>query len=151
MLLLKYMEADSQQTLREGIIELRKAEMENDEAEQVSLDLSDDIDEHDAIHVLFACRTDLKGEILAHVWSLFGTTMKMHQMRRVNAHDDHKRALRQIGHLKLLITWGRNLPMIVTTIIRAKRMHKKFPVGKYTRYLEYPMCDIRAEFGIQLS
>lgn len=88
---LEYLKPTSNQTLREGIAELRRAEgAENDAAECMAPELLTDIDTHDAIHVLFGCPTNLAGEIVAHVWTAFGTTVSMQDMHRVNQHRDHK-------------------------------------------------------------
>jgi hypothetical protein len=148
---LNYLNPNSKQSLREGILELKKAEGENDAAENISRELLRNIDEHDVIHTLFACSTDLKGEIIAHVWSLFGTTMTAEQMKKVNVHQDHKTVLSEIGHFKLLSTWFAQLPQIIKTIIRAKRMNQKFPVSEFEKYLGVSLFDLRKEFGIKLS
>lgn len=148
---LNYLIPASAQTLQEGMEELRLAEMENDAAEDISPELARDIDEHDAIHTLFACSTDLKGEILAHVWSVFGTTMNVKQMKKVNVHQDHRFALREIGHFKLLITWLSSMPSIIRTILCARRMSKKFPIAEYEQFLDRELCELRKEFQIRLS
>ena len=147
---LKYLEPKSLQTLQEGMQELRAAELDNDASETMAPELARDLDEHDAIHTLFACTTDLKGEVIVHIWTVFGTTMSMRQMRKVNAHDDHKQALRAIGHRKLLGTWLLNLPKILGIALRARHMTRKFPVSGYERYLDKRLCDLREEFRIRL-
>lgn len=136
-------------SLRDGIEEFRKLEVQQDEAERLADDLIKDINEHDAIHTLFGCTADLKGEILAHVWTYFGTTTDMEQMKRVNRHEDHKQALREIGHLRLMRTWFFNIPSIIATIRNAKKMHKKFPAADYKGYLDAPLKEIREEFNIK--
>lgn len=150
MSILKYLDTNSKQTLKEGIVELRKSELENDATEQLAVELLRDIDEHDAIHVLFACPTDLNGEIFAHVWSLFGTTMSVDQMKKVNSHTDHKVVLKNIGHFKLLRIWLLHLPQIFRIIVRAKRMHKKFPVENFEKYLNVDLQELRKSFGIKI-
>lgn len=103
---LKFLDASSTQTLREGIQELRDAETaDSDASESFPPELIADIDIHDAIHVLFGCPASLRGETIAHVWTAFGTSTKMSDMHRVNEHQDHKMVLSQIGHIKLLKTW----------------------------------------------
>lgn len=147
----EYLNPRSRQTLREGVLELRAAEgADGDAADNVAADLIDDIDVHDAIHVLFACSTDLTGEIIAHAWTLFGTTMELRDMRRVNMHEDHRAVLARIGHRHLLGMWLRTVPGIAATVTRALRMKRRWPAEEYTEYLDMRLCDIRAAFGIKL-
>ncbi len=148
---LKYLDPKSQITLRQGVVELRKAEgFDGDAAESLAPELTGDIDSHDAIHVLFACPTSLAGEIVAHVWTAFGTSVSVHDMHRVNRHDDHKAVLAQIGHRKLIRVWARSIPRILRTIINAKRMKAKFPVEDLKSFEDTPLVQLREQFGIKL-
>ncbi|PZD75357.1 hypothetical protein C1752_00128 [Acaryochloris thomasi RCC1774] len=148
---LDYLNPNSTQTLREGVRELRAHEgATSDAAENVVPDLSDDIDMHDAIHVLFGCPTNLLGEIIAHVWTAFGTTVKMQDMHRVNMHDDHQQVLSKIGYGRLIKTWLSSLPRIIATLISAMAMKHRWPAEDYTFYLDQRLCDLRENFGIRL-
>lgn len=147
----KYLEPGSTQTLREGVMGLRRAETAgSDAAETFAPELKHDIDVHDAIHVLFACPTTLAGEIIAHVWTAFGTTASLAEMHRVNRHADHRAVLAQIGHRKLLRVWLTSLPHIVATIWNAFRMKRRWRVKDMDSFLDQRLCDIRREHGIQL-
>ena len=148
---LEYLNPQSTQTLLEGIRELRTAESaEANAADNVAPELVDDIDAHDAIHVLFGCPTNLFGEIIAHVWTAFGTTMTMRDMHRVNRHNDHRQVLAKIGHGRLLKTWLFSLPRIVVTLLRVLRMKRRWPAEDYGTYLDQRLCDLRDNFGIRL-
>jgi hypothetical protein len=148
---MNHLRPDSTQTLREGIAELRRAEgAGTDAAETFAPELKRDIDAHDAIHVLFACPTSLVGEIIAHVWTVFGTTARMADMHRVNAHGDHRAVLAQIGHGRLLRTWLRSLPRILAAICSARRMKRRWPVEQWESFLDQRLCDLRRDFGIRL-
>jgi hypothetical protein len=148
---LQYLHPNCTLTLREGIAELRAAEgVENDAVENVAKDLVADLNVHDAIHVLFACPTNLNGEISAHVWTIFGTTLSMKDMHRVNMHDDHRQVLAEIGHRKLILRWFRSLPNIAMTFYRTRRMKKRWPADGFLAYLDVPLSDLRSQFGIRL-
>ena len=148
---LNYLNPKATQTLCQAVSELRVSEgAAGDAAGQVAPDLVADINGHDVIHVLFACPTNLKGEILAHVWTAFGTTTKVRDMHRVNMHDDHRAVLADIGHRKLLRTWIRSLPEILITLFRVLRMKRQWPAEDYRSYLDCRLCDLRDEFGIRL-
>ena len=149
---LEYLNPKSTQTLLAGIRELRTVEgAEEDAVENVVPELLNDINVHDAIHVLFGCPTNLYGEIIAHVWTAFGSTMKVRDMHRVNRHHDHRKVLAKIGHGRLLRTWLYSLLGIVATLVRAMQMRRRWPAADYTLYLDQRLCDLRADFGIRLS
>lgn len=151
MAALNYLNPQSIQTLRQGIYEFYQAEVaENDASDTVAPELLADIDMHDAIHVLFGCPTHLGGEILAHVWTAFGTTVPLQAMHRVNRHPDHRNVLAEIGHRHLLKTWLKSIPQILMTVIRGLRMKRRWPAEHYVVYLDQHLCDLRQEFGIHL-
>ncbi len=148
---LQYLTPDCPMTLRDGIAELRGAEgADGDAAAKVAPELVHDLDVHDAIHVLFVCPTSVAGEVIAHVWTAFGTSAKLADLHRVNAHQDHRKVLAQIGHRKLVKTWFRSLPQIVGTFRRARRMSRRWPVEQMDVFLDHSLADIRREFGIQI-
>jgi len=149
--MLQYLDPGSKQTLLCGIREARAAEGDKDAASSVAPELLADIDMHDAIHVLFGCSTDLSGEILAHIWTVFGTTVAMRDMHRVTKHDNHRSALAQIGHRQLLRTWLRSLPRVAGTIVRARQMKRRWPADEFHAHLERPLDELRASFGIRVS
>lgn len=149
---LEYLHPQTTSTLREGVEELRQAEgADGDASQDISPDLLRDIDVHDAIHVLFGCPTSLEGEIAAHVWTMFGTTVGMKDMRRVNTHRDHRAVLAEIGHRRLAKRWARSLPVVVSVAYRAFRMTRRWPADELASYLEERLCDVRREFGIRLA
>lgn len=148
---LRYIDPQSSQTLREGVLEARVAEGAEDAVGNVSSDLVQDIHAHDAIHVLFGCSTDLRGEILAHVWTVFGTTMTMADMHRVNRHADHRQALKEIGYRRLLRTWATTLPLIVITVVSAWRMRRRWVADDFEQHLDQSLETLRAEYGIRLT
>ena len=148
---LRYLDPHATMTLGEGIAELRAAEgADGDAAENISPELVPDIDMHDAIHVLFACSTNLAGEISAHIWTVFGTTVSMSDMHRINNHRDHRQVLSDIGHFKLIRTWFRNVPHLVATLFRSFRMKGKWPASDFENYLDVPLNELRDQFNIRL-
>ena len=148
---LRYLDPSATITLHEGIRELRDAEgADGDAVENVAPELIPDLEIHDAIHVLFACGTDLTGEISAHIWTLFGTDLPIKEMHRVNMHQDHRQVLADIGHRKLLVRWLRNIPHLFATIWRSLRMTRKWPAKDYAQYLDTPLIELRDQFNIRL-
>ena len=149
---LRYLNPDCSLTLREGIRELRRAEgADNDAAANVAPELAHDLNVHDAIHVLFGCPTSLAGEVIAHVWTGFGTTARPSDLHRVTSHEDHRQVLSRIGHGRLLRMWLRSLPRIVATLFNAGRMSRRWPVEELEAFLDRPLDEIRREYGIRIG
>ena len=149
---LDYLNPYSRQTLGSALAELREAEgAENDAAGQVAPELSRDLDVHDAIHVIFACSTDVEGEVMAHAWTLLGTTAKIGDLHRVMSHRDHREALAKIGHRHLLSMWVWSVPRIALTVWRALRMTGRLRIEALPGLLAQPLAEIRRDHGIRLS
>ena len=144
-----YLDPDCPLTLRDAIAELRELEANNDAVDTMPA-LARDLDIHDVIHAVFACTTDLPGEIRAHVWTIFGTDVSMREMHRVNAHGDHRAALAQIGHAKLLRIWMLAAGCIASTWWRARRMRQRLRKQDIPELMDRRLCDIRASLGIVL-
>lgn len=150
--MLHYLYPNSDQTLREALQELRAAEgVDHDATQQVAAELRNDLDLHDAIHALFGCPTSVAGEVLAHVWTLVGTTARLSDLHRVVSHRDHRQALAEIGHAHLLKMWAITLPRIAFTLWRAVRMTKRIRVEDLPLMLDRSLAEIRAEYGIKIS
>lgn len=148
---LEYLRPNTCITLREGIQELRQAEgVKNNAAENITPELADILDVHDAIHVLFACQTNLMGEIKAHIWKVFGTTLKLQEMHRVNRHQDHRKVLAKIGHGRLIRTWFQSILTIAITLFRATQMKQRWPAEDYALFLDTPLTELRKQFGLHL-
>jgi hypothetical protein len=149
---LEYLNPLSSQTLFNAICELRQAEgIEHDASESFAPELLDDIDSHDAIHVLFACPTNLSGEVVAHIWTLFGTDTSIQDMHRVNVHEDHRSVLREIGHFRLLRMWISSMPLVFRALYGVMRMRQRFPASRFAEFLDHRLVDIRSEYRIVLQ
>lgn len=147
----EYLRQESDATLREGIAELRAAEVPGDDLSvTVAPELVADLEMHDAIHVVFGCSTTLPGEILAHAWTAFGTTATIKDLHRVVAHRDHSAVVAAIGHWRLLGLWACSVPRLIRTIAHARRMLRAWPAKEFASYMDRPLKEIRAEFGIRV-
>ena len=132
--------------------ELRKLEATQVATTTFAPSLLEDIEQHDVIHVVFGCPTNLQGEVLAHIWSLLGTDMSVKRMGAVNMHADHRETLRSIGHLNVLKMWVNSFPAIVKTIWNASRMTKRLQVTSYRHLLfNRRLNDLRSEFNIKIT
>jgi hypothetical protein len=135
-------------TLEQAIQELRQREEKNNIALKMSDEIPQTFEQHDAVHVLFGCRTTIEDEIAAHIWMLFGTTAKLGEMHRTVANQEHGNVLSNIGHLKLIGIWLVCLPRILSIIIKCSRMKKRLVLEELEKLKKQPLCEIRRQYDI---
>lgn len=135
-------------TLDEAIQRLRASE--GDMTDKMSADITQAFEQHDAVHILFNCGTSIEDEIAVHVWMLFATTIKVSQMHRAVANQEHRNVLSGIGHLKLIGIWLTCLPRIIGIIYKSLRMNKRLAVEQLARLKKQSILEIRQEHGIIL-
>lgn len=145
----QYFSCDASITLGEAIQKLRALEHEDDMTNQMSAEVTQALEQHDAVHVLFNCGTSIREEIAAHLWMLFATTA-IGEMHRVVASVEHKSVLSNIGHFQLLSIWFTSLPRIIGIIFKSLRMKKKLAMEEVSQLKEMSLLEIRREYGIIL-
>ncbi|MGC1249104.1 MAG: hypothetical protein WA865_23045, partial [Spirulinaceae cyanobacterium] len=123
----QHLDINSNITLGQAIQELRLVEeKKSDISLKMSHEISQIFEQHDAVHLLFACRTTtVEDEIAAHIWMLFGTTAKLSEMQQVVANQEHGNVLSGIGHLKLLSIWLSCFPRILSILLKCSQMKKR--------------------------
>lgn len=145
----QYSERNSTITLEQAIEELRqKEEKKGNSPTKISNEISQTLDKHDAVHILFGCDTTIKDEIAAHVWMLCGTTAKLDEMHQAIAHQEHRNVLSNIGHLKLMGIWILLLPRILSIMLRCLSMKKRLSLEEIEKLKKQPLYKIRQEYGI---
>lgn len=142
-----YLSAQSGQTLREAIAELRALDHDVSE-EVVSADLAHALEAHDAVHVLFGCDITDDDEVLAHVWMAAGTDAKMADMHEVTRDPDHGRYAKGFAHGQRLMVVLRTVPRILAVLWHARRMRQRWPFGDYERMLDRTLVSLRRDYGI---
>ncbi len=147
--MLDYMNPNSTATLRAAVCELRRAEGSNGDMSSAG-ELTSQMYPHDVVHVLFACGTHLFGEVQAHLWMLLGTTARLADMHQTTQKKDHRAVLADIGHFQLLKTWLRAVPAALSIAWRSRKMTRAWPIDKLDIFLDRPLKEVRAEYGIQL-
>jgi ubiquinone biosynthesis protein Coq4 len=149
--MLSYQLSNSEMTLQEAINELRLAEGEEIYLpEKLAPEIKEAIEAHDAVHTIFACDISKRDEILAHIFMLLGTTVKMVELKKVAAHLDHRKMTTDAGHFEMIKTAIVALPHLAKASVTALKMKKKFPWNNYNIYLNRKLSDIRSEFGINI-
>ncbi|NNK80204.1 MAG: hypothetical protein HKO93_01800 [Flavobacteriales bacterium] len=104
---------------------------------------------HDIAHVLFDCDISLYGEGSVKIWTIFGTSLgfwnHISLYRKANAFE----LSRKFSFSDILTNIFRFLFSIPVLILRARRMHKRWPWSAYEPYMDMPISEIRQEFNIQ--
>jgi hypothetical protein len=145
-----YMGQDSPQTLRDGLAEYYATHPELFLPDQMPADEAELFRQHDAAHVLFACDTTIRGEILIDSWAIFGSTLGLRgyfdylKLPQVNL------VLLQAGSFRLAFELLRSLPNVVRIIRRCARFTGKWYWRNYEKHLDRPLCEIRAQFNIRV-
>ncbi len=145
----QHLDCDASTTLGEAIQKLRSLE-HDDMTNKMSAEVTQALEQHDAVHVLFNCGTSIREEIAAHLWMLFATTANISEMHRAVASIEHKSVLSKIGHFKLLGIWFTSLPRIIGIISKSLRMKKKLAIEELSQLKEMSLLEIRREHGIIL-
>lgn len=153
--MLKFQEQNSPQTLREGI-----AEFHADNPQLATRDFSGELaanffPAHDAMHVLFGQNTDIDGEGIVKYWTMGATDVGfwgLFKYRNVQEVVDLRQGLPMRHYLAIALPM---LPSFVPSIIRGVRLAKKSLTKQWAHfgwqaYLDTPLKDIRAEYGIDI-
>jgi hypothetical protein len=105
---------------------------------------------HDAVHVVWGCDTSLPHEAIVKLSSFFGTSIGFGAMQGYRLYDSQD----IYGSLRVTDILGTLLqaPVLVPrTILRCGRQRKKWPWSDFAPYLDRPLRDIRAEFGVRVA
>ncbi|QLC23947.1 hypothetical protein HFP57_02135 [Parasphingopyxis algicola] len=143
----RYLEPDSRMTLREALAELRELEADVSD-ETIGDDLTKALIAHDVVHILFGCDISDDDEVIAHLWMVVGTDARLGDMRAIARDRDHIGYARSFAHGRRVLLVLRNLPRMLGTVIRARRMTKFWPFGGFEENLDRTLADLRAEYGI---
>jgi hypothetical protein len=143
---------DNELTLRQGLAQFHDAYREHlsHDKDGVSEEARAFFLSHDIAHVLFGCDISLYGEGSVKIWTIFGTTLgfwkHLREYRRANAFALAKSFTpgHVVGNIfKFLVA-------IPSLILRARRMHRRWPWAEYEDYLDMPIGEIREVFNIEV-
>ncbi len=145
-----YLGQESLQTLRDGLAEYYAAHPELFLPDQMPADEAELFRQHDAAHVLFACRTTIRGEILIDTWALFGSTLGLRGYFDYLKLPQVSLVLLQAGSVRLALELLYSLPNVVRIIRRCARFTEKWHWRNYEKHLDRPLREIRAQFNIRV-
>lgn len=145
-----YQQQDSQLTLQQGLEEYYQRNKGLVQADACESEVAQLFQRHDIVHVIFGCSTSLRDETLADTWTIFGSTVKLHDYL---SYLKYSETFEVLGDIKLRgIVWevAQSIPDMFRVIRRSRRMLKKWNWADYSAYLNQPLRDLRQEFGIQV-
>jgi len=137
-------------TLREGLAEYFKA---NPGLTEVAPDdpSAELFLPHDACHVVFGLGTSLVEEAMADTWTMVGADIRVGaylKMLKYIAALEPGSIVKKLGLWAIVRDSVLGTGAVVRAAWRARAMTKPWPFRGYVDYLDTPLDEIRAEFGI---
>lgn len=148
--MLKYQKINTDQTLQEGIAELRASVgPDHDSAIKMGPEMEHTMKAHDAVHVVFGCDASIEDEAISHFVMLLNTDVRLSDVRKVAKSKEHKSVVGEHKKQVILRTLA-GAPKDLWKAFRLRRkMPKKWPWFGYAPYLNKSIQEIRAEFSIE--
>lgn len=146
----RYQSPDSTQTLAEALTEYYALNPGLKRGDALSPEARAFFRSHDVVHVLYGCGTSMPDEAVVKLASVFGTTGGLSVLRGYRLHE----SLDIYRRLPLGSTIGALLasPFIfLRTLWRCARQQAKWPWSDHAQYMETPLRDLRARFGITVT
>jgi hypothetical protein len=142
--------ASSTQTLAEGLAEYYAANPALKRGDSLSPEAREFFRCHDAVHVVYGCGTSMPDEAIVKLSSLFGTTSGLSVLRGYRLYEslDIYRKV-PIGSTLFAILISPYL--ILRTAWRCRRQHEPWPWSAHDAYMNLPLDQLRARFGIKVS
>lgn len=147
---LRYVEADSRQSLREGIAEYYAHNSALLDPAGLPAEVAELFRQHDAGHVIFGCDTSLRGETLIDSWTIFATTAGLRGYLEYFKHPQVNQLFAEAGYWRIVREFLRCLPDVFRVLARSRRVSARWPCPDYQRHLDRSLCDIRREFEIRV-
>ncbi|MCB9598103.1 MAG: hypothetical protein H6719_35645 [Sandaracinaceae bacterium] len=147
---LAYMDPASTLTLREGLEEYYGTIDDLVTDDNAAPDVAALFRFHDTTHVLFGCDTSMRGEALTDTWSVFGTDVTLKAYRRYFELQETQDIFASMTFWEKVQALAISTVLIPRALWRALRMTKKWSFRDHEAYLDRPLCEVRAEFGIRV-
>ncbi|MGE0315380.1 MAG: hypothetical protein AB7P21_27505 [Lautropia sp.] len=140
----------STQTLADGLAEYFEVNPSLKRDELVCAEARRFFRAHDTVHVLYGCGATMTDEAVVKLSSLFGTTAGLSVLRGYTHHEtlDIYARLPLGGTARALL----EAPyLIVRTLWRCSRQTRRWPWIEHRQYLDVPLVELRAAFGIRVA
>lgn len=147
---LRYLDQDCDQTLRVALDEYFAQIPDLITEENADERVAALFRRHDIGHVVFGCDTTLDGEPLADTFCMFGTDVSLKEYSEYAKIPETKQLFVEAGAWPLFVASVRCVPRVIRALWICWRMPRKFPFWDNDKWLDIPLRDIRAEFGIRV-
>jgi hypothetical protein len=140
----------SRQTLAEGLAEYRQKNTELVKGCSLTPEVRLFFQRHDVVHVVYWCGISLPEEAVVKIASLVGTTEGL----RVLSGYRLRESIEIYRHLPVVATLRAiafSALLVPRTIWRCLRRHRRWPWEHCQPYLPRPLCELRAELGVQVA
>jgi ubiquinone biosynthesis protein Coq4 len=144
-----YQTQDSALTLRDGLAEYYRVNPGLVTQDQASPAAKIFFRSHDACHVIFGTDTSIDGEGLTDWWTVFAVDIRardyLSQSMKVDEVTQIFKDIPLSGYARVFLSFFTQIPRIWRA---SRRMTKKWPWTDLDAYLDRPLGELRAEFGI---
>jgi len=141
----------STQTLAQGLAEYFAAHPELKREDQLaSAEARKFFRSHDIVHVLYGCGTSMPDEAIVKLASLFGTTGGVEVLRGYTHHETLP-IYRRLPVRSTLLALLTAPYLVLRTIWRCSRQHRRWPWADNEQYMDRPLVELRAAFGIEVA
>ncbi len=144
-----YLDPASRQTLREGLAEYYAINAGLLDPAGLADDAAEMFRRHDAGHVVFGCDTSLRGEIQIDTWTVLATSAGLRGYLEYFRYPQVNQIFAESGMRAILAATLRGVPDVLRILVRAWRMPQRWPWESFEDYLDLPLGEIRACFGIR--
>lgn len=147
----RFESADSTQTLAEGLAEYFAANpalKRDDRLHSAQARLF--FRSHDTVHVLYGCGTSMPDEAVVKLVSIFGTTGGV-QVLHGYTHHETLDIYTRLPLASTLLAVGAAPYLIVRTLWRCGRQKQRWPWVENQEFLDTPLSELRARFGITVA
>ncbi len=148
--MLDYQRQNSPQTLEEGIAEYYAANASHLATRFRSSEADDFFRSHDASHVVFGCGVSLCDELIVKISSLFGTTQGWRVLKGYRL-PESKLVYQGLQLSDIVLTTASSIYLVPRTIWRCMRMHERWRWNDFDSYLNVPLHQVRAQYGIRVA
>ena len=146
----RFESASSTQTLAEALAEYYAANPALKRGSSLSPQAQEFFHCHDTVHVLYGCGTSMPEEAIVKLASLFGTTAGVSVLKGYRLHESLD-IYRKLPLASTLVALLMAPYLIARTIWRCVRQRSTWPWAQHEQYLNTPLSDLRARFGIKVA
>jgi ubiquinone biosynthesis protein Coq4 len=106
---------------------------------------------HDVCHIIFGCDTSLVGEAKVEQWTIHSTNFNFQEyVDMVLSTEATRQAVNEVSIVQMTVKGILNIPILIKTYLRAKKVKPKWDFYNYSGHLERSIAEIRTEFNIRV-